>query len=235
VHIVTLSLFGTDGVARDIFSRVVYGVRSSLAIGLIALFFSFSIGCSLGFTAGYFGGFVDRIITRFVDSILSIPALFLVIALMAFLGSSLTMLILILSLTGWMGIARIVRGEVIHIRNLEFIQAARMLGVRPAVIIRKHLLPNVMPTTITAAILQLGNIILAEASLSFLGLGIQPPTPSWGNMIGESLSYLTSAWWAGLFPGIVLSLLLVSMHLLQHDPLLFTKNSTRLSSTPAEA
>ena len=150
---------------------------------------------------------------RSIDVLLSFPSLVLIIALFALLGGSIEILILALALTGWMGVARLVRGEVLKLREQEFILAARLLGVSAMGIIRNHLLPNILPTIVTASVLQLVNSIMGEAALSFLGMGIQPPTPSWGNMIGESIIYLRSAWWIGVFPGIALSLFAVSAQL----------------------
>ncbi len=206
-------LFGTDAMGRDVFSRVVYGTRISLGIGIIVAALSMMIGMWIGFLSGIVGGVVDSFLMRSIDVLLSFPSLVLIIALFALLGGSIEILILALALTGWMGVARLVRGEVLKLREQEFILAARLLGVSAMGIIRNHLLPNILPTIVTASVLQLVNSIMGEAALSFLGMGIQPPTPSWGNMIGESIIYLRSAWWIGVFPGIALSLFAVSAQL----------------------
>jgi peptide/nickel transport system permease protein len=206
-------LFGTDAMGRDVFSRVVYGTRISLGIGIIVAALSMMIGMWIGFLSGIIGGVVDSVMMRLIDVLLSFPTLVLIIMLFAVLGGSIEILIIALALTGWMGVARLVRGEVLKLREQEFILAARLLGVSSIGIIRNHLLPNILPTIVTASVLQLVNSIMGEAALSFLGMGIQPPTPSWGNMIGESMIYLRSAWWIGVFPGIALSLFAVSAQL----------------------
>ncbi|MFA6540582.1 MAG: ABC transporter permease [Bacteroidota bacterium] len=207
-------LFGTDALGRDVFSRVIYGTRISLGIGVIVALLSMIIGLGVGFLSGLMGGMADKFVMRGIDVLLSIPSLVLIISLFSVLGGSIQILIIVLAVSGWMGVARLVRGEVLKLRELEFIHAAKLLGVSSIGIIRNHLLPNIMPTIVTASVLQLVNSIMGEAALSFLGLGIQPPTPSWGNMIGESVIYLGSAWWIGVFPGIALSLFAMSSQLI---------------------
>jgi peptide/nickel transport system permease protein len=206
-------LLGTDDLGRDVFSRLVYGARVSVGIGFAATVCTIFLGCMIGFLAGTFGGWVDRILMRLTDLFLAIPSLFLVIALIAFFGSSTFLLIIVLATAGWMSVARLIRGEVLSLREREFILSARLLGRSSIQIVRDHMIPNVLPIIFVASVLQLGNVVLAEAALSFLGLGIQPPTPSWGNMIGESMAYIESGWWVGLFPGIALSLLVVAANL----------------------
>ncbi len=171
------------------------------------------IGCLIGFLAGVLGGWTDKLLMRMTDLFLGVPSLFLVIALLALFGNSTILLVAALSVTGWMNVARLIRGEVLMLREREFILSARLLGRSSVEILRDHMIPNVLPTILIASVLQLGSVILAEAALSFLGLGIQPPTPSWGNMIGESMAYLNSGWWVGIFPGIALSTLVVSANL----------------------
>ncbi|MGA9365622.1 MAG: ABC transporter permease [Bacteroidota bacterium] len=204
---------GTDDLGRDVLSRIIYGTRISLGIGFAAMCFAVFLGCLIGFLAGVYGGWMDRLLMRFTDLFLAVPSLFLVIALVALFGNSTALLITVLAATGWMGVARLVRGEVLVLREREFVLSARLLGRSPLQILRDHMIPNVTPTILAASVLQLANVVLAEAALSFLGLGVQPPTPSWGNMIGESMAYLESAWWVGVFPGIALSLLVISSNL----------------------
>ncbi|HUL43706.1 MAG TPA: ABC transporter permease [Bacteroidota bacterium] len=201
-------LLGTDNLGRDVLSRLLYALRISLLIGMGAMVLSLFAGVVIGIAAGMSrNGLLDHLLMRIVDLFLSIPAIFLVIVIVAFFGNSVTLLILVLAGTGWMSVARLVRGEVLHLRDREFVLAARMLGCPDWRIILDHILPNILPTVVVSSALQLGNVVLAEASLSFLGLGVQPPTPSLGNMIGESLAYFDRGWWVGIFPGIVLTLI----------------------------
>ena len=204
--------FGTDDNGRDVLSRVMHGGRVSLGIGLLAALGSALIGTWVGFVAGMSGRGVDVLLMRTTDLFLSIPALFLVIALMAFLGQSLTTLVLTLAITGWMTMARVVRGEVVALRDREFILAARLLHVPRRRILMKHILPNLRHVILTGAVLQFANATLGEAALGFLGLGVQPPTASWGNMMGEATGYLSNAWWLGFFPGLVLAIVIVAAH-----------------------
>lgn len=205
-------LFGTDDNGRDVFSRVVYGARASAAIGLAAALGAVCIGTLLGFLAGYTGRIVDAVLMHFTDLMLAIPSLFLVVGMTAFLQPSVLTLIVVLALTGWMGIARTVRTEVLRLREREFILAARLLNQGPMTILLRHILPNLKPLLVTAGTLQFSNAVLAEASLSFLGLGVQPPTASLGNMLGQALSYMRSGWWLGVFPGLALTAILLALH-----------------------
>ena len=205
-------IFGSDDVGRDVLSRVIAGARVSLAIGVIVAVGSVVIGTLIGFFAGYTGTLIDALLMRLTDLFLAIPSLFLVIGVIAFLGQSLTTLVAVLTLTGWMSAARTVRTEVRKLRGKEFVHAALMLNQSAYKILIKHLLPNLKPILFTATILQFGNAILAEAALSFLGLGVQPPTASWGNMLGQSVSYLRTGWWLAFFPGLLLSTVLLAVH-----------------------
>jgi len=207
-------LLGTDDLGRDVFSRLLYGLRMSFAVGLSAMIGAIVVGCLIGVLAGMAGGWIDQLLMRVTDLFLAFPSLFLVIALVAFFGNSAMLLILVLAGTGWMGVARIVRGEALSLRDREFVLAARLLGRSPVQIVRDHIVPNVLPLIVVAAVLQLSNVILAEAALSFLGLGIQPPTPSLGGMIGDSLSHIDTAWWLALFPGVALSTVVVVINML---------------------
>jgi len=204
-------LFGTDDSGRDVFSRVIFGARVSMAIGLAAALGSVLIGASMGFAAGLGGRVLDTILMRFTDLMLSIPSLFLVVGALAFLPSSLVTVILMLAWTGWMGIARLVRAEVLRLREQEFVLAARLLGHSSLRILFRHIVPHVKDLLLTAAMLQFAGAVLAEASLSFLGLGVQPPTPSWGNLLGQALAYIRNGWWLSIFPGGVLAAVLIAL------------------------
>jgi peptide/nickel transport system permease protein len=205
-------LLGTDDGGRDVLSRVIAGTRVSLGIGVLAAMMSLVIGSLVGFAAGLGARAVDFVLMRLTDLALAIPGLFLAIGLMAFLGQSLSTLVLVLALTGWMSVARVVRGEVLVLREKEYVLAARLLGVPGWRIALRHMLPNLAAVVVSAGVLQFANVVLAEAALGFLGLGIQPPTASWGNMMGEALGTLQTGWWVGAFPGVFLAGVLVAAH-----------------------
>lgn len=205
---------GTDQYARDVLTRVLYGARISLSVGFVAVAISVTIGTAIGATAGYVGGRVDGLLMRFVDMVLSFPRLVLLIAVIAMLERpSIFLIVAILGLTLWPSSARIVRGEVLALREREFVEAARALGYSGPRILVRHVLPNALGPVIVAATLGIGNTIVLEAGLSFLGIGVQPPTPSWGNMVADGRTRLLDAWWISTFPGFAIVFTVLAFNL----------------------
>ena len=205
-------IFGTDQYGRDILSRVIYGSKISLSIGFLVVLISVTLGTVIGVSSGYFGGWIDAVMMRIVDLLIAFPALFLILIIIATFGNSIYLIVITLSFTGWMGVARIVRSQVLSLKEQEFILAAKSLGLSNMRIIFRHLAPNTMTPVIIAATLRIGSIILTEAGLSFLGLGVQPPMPSWGNMLMDSQSYLLDAPWMAVIPGLVIIVAVLSLY-----------------------
>jgi peptide/nickel transport system permease protein len=204
---------GTDTLGRDVASRLLHGARVSLAVGFSAVLVAGVIGVALGLVSGWYGGRLDDALMRLGDVQLAFPVLVLAIAVLAVLGASVTNLILVLGVTGWITYARIVRGEVLTLREREFVAAARALGAPDRWILVRHLLPNVLPPITVVATFSIARTIIAEASLSFLGLGVPAPQPSWGAMLDEGRNYITTGWWLALFPGVAILLLVLGINL----------------------
>jgi len=205
---------GLDELGRDIFARLLAGTRISLLVGLAVVSVSSTVGMLLGAIAGYFGGRVDLLISRVIDLLMAFPGILLAIALVAVLGPSLTNVVLALSVIGWVGYARLVRGQALRARELDFVQAARALGAGSGRIIIRHILPTAIPAVVVQATLGMAGAIIAEAALSFLGLGVQPPTPSWGTMLDAGRSHLFDAPHLTIFPGLAIALLVLGLNFL---------------------
>lgn len=210
----TLHPLGTDQLGRDLLSRLLMGARVSLTVGLASLALALVIGVALGLLAGFFGGALDAVITGVTETLMALPFVLLAIAIVAAVGPSLTVLVLTLGLTGWVSFAKLVRGRVFELREEEYVRAAQALGAPTRRVLLRHVLPNVAPLLLVDGTLQLGTLILAEAGLSFLGLGVQPPTPSWGGILSEGQVFIAVAWWIPTLPGVVLLATILSVNLL---------------------
>lgn len=199
-------LLGTESLGRDVLSMIIAGTRYSLAIVALATLLSFALGVPAGLGSGYMGGWWEDLIMRLADIQLAFPTIVLIIAVVAVLGPSFWNLVLVLGFVGWARYARIVRGTVVSLRSKEFVEAAEAMGVRPLRIVVRHILPNAVTPLVIFATFQMAELLLMESALAFLGLGVQPPTPSWGSMIADGRQYLFTAWWVTAFPGLVISL-----------------------------
>ena len=207
-------LLGTDDLGRDVLSRMIYSTRISLLVGFVAVGIATVIGVFIGAVSGYYGGWVDSVLMRFVDIMLCFPTIFLILAVIAVLEPSIWNIMIIIGITGWMGVSRLVRAEFLTLKERDFVMASRAVGARDLRVIFRHIMPNAMAPVLVSAVLGVGGAILIESSLSFLGLGVQPPTASWGNMLTSGKDNIEIAWWLSLFPGLAILITVLGYNLL---------------------
>jgi len=206
-------LLGTDHLGRDILSRMVYGARISVTVGFLAVFVSGAVGTLIALVSGVVRGWVDAVLMRITDAFLALPYLVVAVTVVAILGSSLTNVILVIGLLRWMTYARTIRGEVLRTTEMDFVRLARVAGVSRPRIMMRHIFPNIVNTLLVLGTLEVGSAVITEASLSFLGLGVPRPLPSWGAMLAESQTYVFTAWWLPVFPGLAITLLVMASNL----------------------
>lgn len=207
-------IMGTDEKGRDLAARMIYGTQVSLLVGFIAVAIYVAIGIIIGSLAGYYGGWVDLVISRFIEMVICFPTFFLILTILALWGPSMVSVMVVIGITGWPGVARIVRGEFLKLREMDFITASRAIGARDWRIIIRHMLPNALAPVLVTASFGVASTILIESSLSFLGLGVQPPTPSWGQILSNSNQFLDIAWWMTIIPGFAIFLTITSYNLI---------------------